>query len=173
MTIDRLANLTGAFSLAITDAQAAAMKQASGFGEVACAVLITLGCYPESSIRELARVAGVDHSVMVRTVKTLEEAGLLTRRIGRDRREVNLHLTRRGSQMRSKLLRARAKALCNALVDFTGAERDMFEKMLSAALKTLTTSRDGADFLCRLCDEQVCGEGCPVECEARRLEKTQ
>lgn len=165
-----VANLAGAFSLAITDAQTETMRAESGLGPAACAVVITLGLYPKDSIGTLAEVAGVDHSVMVRTVRGLENAGYLSREKGPDRRQVRLTLTRKGAQLRARLLRERERVLGEVLAEFAPDEQERFARLLEVALRKLTTSRKVADFLCRLCDEGACGEDCPVECEARKRE---
>jgi DNA-binding MarR family transcriptional regulator len=170
MTGPHLPNRLGALALGLSDAQVAAAMAASGLGPTACAALLAVGVTPGASIGEVAPVAGVSHSVMVRATETLAAAGFLTRIVGADRRRVALRLTLTGEAARASILAARAAALEAALAPLTQAERAALDGLLDRLLAGLTTGRTQADHLCRLCDEDACGEGCPVERAARRIE---
>jgi DNA-binding MarR family transcriptional regulator len=170
MTEAHLANRLGALALGLSDAQEAAAMAASGLGPTACAALLAVGVTPGASIGEVAPVAGVSHSVMVRATDALAVAGLVTRAVGADRRRVALRLTPAGAAARAAILAARAAALEGALAPLTAPERAALDGVLDRLLAGLTTGRRQADHLCRLCDEDACGAACPVESAARRIE---
>jgi DNA-binding MarR family transcriptional regulator len=170
MNRPHLPNRLGALALGLTDAQEAAAMEASGLGPTACAALLAVGVAPGASIGEVAPVAGVSHSVMVRATEALAASGLVTRAVGVDRRRVALRLTPAGESARAAVLAARAAALEAALAPLAESERAALDGLLDRLLAGLTTGRAQADHLCRLCDEDACGEGCPVEREARRIE---
>jgi DNA-binding MarR family transcriptional regulator len=166
----QLSNLLGALSLALADAQQTETKTASSLSASACAVLVTLGPYPGSTIGAVAGVLGLTHSVAVRLVDDLVRAGLIERGLGTDRRQVALRLTPKGVTTRRAILEARNRVLADALAALDADEQRLFGDMLSAMLTRLTRSREKADHMCRLCDEEVCDpERCPVEQEAVRL----
>lgn len=169
MDTRRDANLLGALALGLSDDMQAAVRQRTGLSPTACAVLATLGPYPDQTIGEVAQVMGVTHSVAVRVVDDLVGRGLVARATGNDRRQVKLQLTADGVAMRDVIVEARNTVLMRVLAVLGTEERGHLEAMLSAMLITLTASRAKADHLCRLCDEFVCTrETCPVELEAVR-----
>ncbi len=169
MNIDSLSNRLAALGLALSDAQLAAARQASGLGATASAALVGLGIAPGSTIAQLAAIAGVTHSVMVRTVEALRSEMLLDRVPDADGRKVALVLTDAGARRRAAILAARADAVSVALDALSAPDRAAFAAALDAMLAALTTGRAQADHLCRLCDEDGCGADCPVERRARRL----
>ena len=164
------ANLLGALSLALTSAQEAAAQRAAGLGTSACVALVTLGPHPGTTVGELAKVLAISHSVTVRLIDTLVGAGLVAREPGADRRFVKLRLTPLGVKRRAAIFAARASVLAAAL-DLVAPERRSSLGNLAATLLTgLTHSREDADHICRLCDEDACpDERCPVECKAVSL----
>ncbi|MQT14195.1 MarR family winged helix-turn-helix transcriptional regulator [Segnochrobactrum spirostomi] len=170
MTQARLLNLLGALALSLGDAQAAAMRgigrdgPSEGLGPSACAAIVTLGPYPGTSIGRLAKILGLTHSVAVRLVEQLTADGLVARRAGDDRRQVLLALTPAGEALRGRLLAAREAALGAALRRLSGDDVGHLERLLATMLENLTESREQADHICRLCNEDVCSaEKCPVE----------
>lgn len=170
MEQSQLSNLLGALSLSLSDTQQAAVKNASGLSPSACAALATLGPYPGSTIGTIARVLGVTHSVAVRLIEDLVQAGLIERGPRPDRRQVALRLSAKGAEMRKAILESRDRVLTDALAALDPDERQLFGGMISAMLTRLTRSRESADHICRLCDEDVCTpRQCPVEREALRL----
>jgi DNA-binding MarR family transcriptional regulator len=170
MREDRTINRLGALALALDDAQLLAARAAVGLGESACAILLTLGVHPGLTIGELARIAGLTHSVMVRTVASLERSKLLIRNRGPDRRNVALRLTAEGRRVRQAIAQARATALGRALKVLSREQLLHLEDIMTPLLIGLTTGRAQSDHLCRLCDEHACGPDCPVEIEACRIE---
>jgi len=170
MQQDQLVNLLGALSLALTDAQQQAAREASGLGTSACAALVVLSFYPGSSIAALAPILGLTHSVVVRLADTLVGQGLVARTAGAvDKRQVRLSLTPAGAVTSRAILEARRQTLDTALAAVPEAIRDAAGVAISAMLTGLTRSRAQADHICRMCDEAVCpGADCPVECAAVR-----
>lgn len=169
MDIDSLTNRVAALSLALADAQERAARAVSGLGASACAAIVTLGPYPGTTIGEVARIAGLTHSVAVRMVEQLVAAGLVARASGADRRTVTLSLTPAGERMRERILAARAEAVRAALDPLPPPALAGLAEVLDPMLCAITRGREQADHLCRLCDEAACGEDCPVEEAARRL----
>ena len=163
-------NLLGALSLALAEAQAAAVRRASGLGSSACAALVTVGAEPGVTIGALARVLGLTHSVTVRIVEGLVGSGLIERGPGADRREVVLLLTREGARRRNAILSERADSLSGALSSLSPDDQVRLGDMIGTMLTGLTRGRREADHICRLCDEDACGRDiCPVERQAVRL----
>jgi MarR family transcriptional repressor of emrRAB len=166
----QIANLLGALSLELSGAQESSAQDAAGLGTSACAALVTLGPYPGMTVGELAKILSLSHSVTVRLVDGLVEAGLIARKQGKDRRYVALRLTSRGAAIRQDILMARASVLSEALALLNRVKRAQLGEILSALLAGLTHSREEADHICRLCDEDACpGRRCPVECKAVSL----
>lgn len=163
-------NQLGVLALALATAQTEAAQRASGLGVSACAVIVTLGPYPGMTIGELARIAGLSHSVMVRGIEALTARGLVTRVEAQDRRAVALALTQAGEATRSAILTARRAALHQALEPLATAEQDLLGRLIGRLLDQMTTGRAQADHFCRLCDEAACGPDCPVELAARRID---
>lgn len=170
MNQESLINRLGALALALGEAQERAIRDASGLSASASSAIITLGLYPGFTIGAIARIAGLTHSVAVRVVEALVRDGLITRGPGADRREVALRLTTEGEATRVRILAERRAALGRAIGALGPDERVALDAALSRMLTSLTESRVGADHLCRLCDETACGEDCPVEIEAVRLD---
>jgi DNA-binding MarR family transcriptional regulator len=167
---DSTINRLGALALALDDAQLTAVREATGLGESACATLLTLGAHPGLTIGKLARIAGLTHSVMVRSVASLERSKLVVRQRGSDRRNVALRLTASGVRARQSIADARSAALGRALKALSREQLLHLEDIMTPLLVGLTTGRAQSDHLCRLCDEPACGADCPVELEVRRIE---
>ncbi|RCW87887.1 MarR family winged helix-turn-helix transcriptional regulator [Phyllobacterium bourgognense] len=172
MTRDITPNLLGAFALSLTDEILAAGRKASGLSPSACAAVVTLGPYPGTTIKLLARTLGLTHSVAVRLVEDLVSGGLVQRKSGKDRREVALRLTAKGRALRARIVTARDQVLRDALASIDASSMQLLGKILATMLTHLTRNRAHADHICRLCDEDICvSEICPVEREAVRLTK--
>lgn len=170
MTYDITPNLLGALALSLTDEILAAGRKVSGLSPSACAAVVTLGPYPGTSIKLLARALGLTHSVAVRLVEELVSDGLVQRKPGKDRREVALRLTAKGRALRARIVTAREQVLADVLAGIDAREKQMLCKILATMLTQLTRNRARADHICRLCDENICtSDICPVEREAVRL----
>jgi DNA-binding MarR family transcriptional regulator len=166
----QIANLLGALSLELAARQVEAARQATGMGASAGAAVVTLGSTPDLTIRSLAIVLGLTHSVTVRLIDSLVAAGLAVRQRGEDRREVALSLTARGRTARAAILKERETILVRAVAALAPEARAGLGAALTDMLTALTGSRDHADHMCRLCDLDACPlDLCPVEQQAVRL----
>lgn len=162
--MDRLANLVNACAAAIAAAQARALSDAGDLTPSATAVVLTLGQFPDQTLTDLARIAGLTHSAVVRLMDGLQARGLVQRGSGRDRREVAVSLTQAGQVTYARLRQAQAAGLAPVLASLSGPERAALERASSAILAALTRDRASADHICRFCDEAICtAGGCPVE----------
>jgi MarR family transcriptional regulator, negative regulator of the multidrug operon emrRAB len=171
MDDDRLSNLLGALALALTDAQGAAMEEASGLSQSAAAAVMMLGTNDGITIDALSRILGLSHSATVRAIERLHADGLVARIDREDRREVGLSLTLAGARLRRNLTAARLRVLGQAFARFGTDDREVLEILVSRLLDQVTGGRAQGDHICRLCDEVVCTRGvCPVEQKALRQE---
>lgn len=171
MSEEQLSNLLGSLSLAITDAQAQAMGAATTLNASETAAIMTLGTSSGIRIDTLRGILRLSHSATVRLVEKLAGQGFVARTERTDRREVGLRLTPKGRALRRSLVQARNGVLDACIAEIPRADRAGFGRLVGRLLETLTTSRAGADHICRLCDESVCpAETCPVEQKAVVLE---
>jgi MarR family transcriptional repressor of emrRAB len=184
--LDRLANLLGAWALAVADRLAAAASEAAGRGGQAPAALVALHQFAGGgTIEGLRGVLGLTHSAAVRLVDNLVADGQVARNPGGDdRRSVSLVLTPSGRAAARRIIRARAQAVEATLDGLTDAQRRSLTTMAERLTGDLTAlrleeRRRGAappgGWLCRLCDFDACGrpEGrCPAARRAARLTST-
>lgn len=173
MEHDQLANLLGALSVALTDAQVSALKKASDLNPSAASAIITLGANPGLSIGDVSKVLGVSHSAAVRAIDGLVGKELARRDKGADRRNARVSLTAKGKRLRIRLTTARRAVLEDCLVGLAPNSQDALAEILIELLENLTVGRTQADHICRLCDESVCRPNCcPVEQKAICVENT-
>ena len=179
--LDRLANLLGAWSLAVSDRIAAAAAAAAGRGGQAPAALVALHQFAGGgTIEELRQVLGLTHSAAVRLIDRLVADGHVARRQSTDdARSVALALTPAGRAAARRVIRARGEAVRTALGGLSAAQRrelSALAERLTADLTTLRLQQRRAGttppggWLCRLCDFAACGrpEGrCPAASQAR------
>jgi MarR family transcriptional repressor of emrRAB len=175
----RLANLIGAWALAVADRLSAATSAAAGRGAQGPAALVALHEFAGAgTIENLSQVLGLTHSAAVRLVDGLVADGYVSRgRSTGDRRAVSLLLTTAGRAAARRISHARAQAVEATLDGLTDAQR----RSLTALVERLTSDmaalrlgerRQGAapprGWLCRMCDFEACGrpEG---RCPAARL----
>jgi MarR family transcriptional repressor of emrRAB len=170
----RLANLLGSLSLALTDRVGAATEAAAGLGGSGPAALAALSTHLDGeSIDALRRSLGLTHSAAVRLVDRLEDAGLARRARGPDGRSVAVSMTAAGRSLGRDVIRARHRALAEALEGLGASQRRTLAATAESLLGELTASRADAHKICRLCDPGACGhyEGrCPVTLAADRAE---
>ena len=183
LDLGRLANLLGAWSLAVSDRVTAAAATAAGRGGQAPAALVALDQFAEgSTIDQLSGVLALTHSATVRLVDALVSDGhVARRRRAGDRRAVALRLTASGRAAARRVTRARAEAVRTALEGLSDAQRRSLTAMAERLTSDLAALRleeravgnaPPAGWLCRLCDFDACGrrEGrCPA---ARRAAST-
>lgn len=165
--MERLANLVGAFALAVADRVAAATEAACGAGGAAAAVLVHLDRHPETSVSDLAAVVGVGGSGGVRLVDRLASQGLVTRAPSpTDRRTVLLRLTEAGTQTARRVLHAREEAVRRTVEALGAEQRSALEQLLPDLVTALPSSRTDVLRTCRLCDVSACRQapGCPLDC---------
>ncbi len=176
----RLANLLGAWSLAVSDRITAAAAVAAGRGGQAPAALVALDEFAEgSTIEQLSGVLGLTHSATVRLIDALVVDGHVARRRRTgDGRAVAVLLTASGRAAARRITRARAEAVKGTLAGLSEAQR----RSLTAMAEQLTADLAGlrleeraegtapaGGWMCRLCDFGACGrsEGrCPAAARA-------
>jgi DNA-binding MarR family transcriptional regulator len=169
--LDRAGNLLGALSLAVTDRTSEAAGETLGHSDSAAAALSALHHFLEDpSIDLIRQVLGVTPSGAVRLIDRLEEAGLVTRRPGRDARSVTVRLTARGRRAARRVSAARAGVLDGALAGLSGGERETLDALMGRVLVGLMRGPGATRWMCRLCDTGACGRErgtCPVANAAR------
>ena len=170
----RDANLLGALSLAVADRLEAATRAAAAHGGSAPAALAALDTFLDgSSIDTMRKPLGLTHSAAVRLVDRLAVAGLVRRAAGEDGRSVRVFLTPAGRHSAAQVQESRMRALAKVLAPLDAAEREQLTQAHEKMLASLTTGREDAGRICRLCDSGACGhkEGrCPVTRAADRAE---
>lgn len=182
MPDDRLANVLGAFALAVGDELEAATAEAAGHSGAGPAALVALSdLLAGRSVDDLRRAVGLTHSGGVRVVDRLVGDGLAERRPGPDGRSVALALTPAGRRLAGEVRDARRAALqrvLDVLDDREAAQLgDILDRLVAGVVgRRLEARRAGAvppgGWLCRLCDPVACQrpEGrCPAAAAAARL----
>ncbi len=159
-----LANLVGAFALAVADRTTARTQRVVGMGGAAPAALLSVVTRPGGSIETLRRVLGLSQPATVRLVDRLVVAGLVVRRPGADRRTVAVQPTPAGVRTARHALDARRQAVEEMLDPLSAADRVLLITALRTVLGRLPADRDQARYLCRGCDHDACAaSGCPVD----------
>jgi DNA-binding MarR family transcriptional regulator len=109
-------------------------------------LLVRLGAWGPSSVVELSRSLGRDHSTMSRQVTRLETAGLVMRSTSlADGRVRTAELTHRGREAVESLSAARRRLLDRALADWSPGDREALTQLLgrfAEALKSLAVPTD-------------------------------
>lgn len=178
---ERLANVLGAFALAVSDELEAATEQAAGHTGAGPAALVALSdLLAGRSVDDLRRAVGLTHSGGVRVVDRLVGDGLAERRPGPDGRSVALALTPAGRRLAREVGGARQAALQQVLAVLDEGEQAalsaILDKLVAGVVgRRLEARRAGATppggWLCRLCDPAACerSEGrCPAATAALR-----
>jgi MarR family transcriptional regulator, negative regulator of the multidrug operon emrRAB len=162
----RPANLLGALALVVCERLGGAT---AGPGDrlpaSEPAALVTLAHYPHQSIDVLARTLGLTHSGAVRLVDRLEAASLVRRTSAGHGRTLALRLTGKGTRAARQVLDRRQATLERVLANLDPEEVARLEGIAERLLAALTTDRQSAHHICRLCDEGICvrGAACPVD----------
>jgi MarR family transcriptional repressor of emrRAB len=182
---DRLANVLGAFALAVSDEVEAATAQAAGHTGAGPAALVALSdLLAGRSVDDLRRAVGVTHSGGVRVVDRLVGDGLAERRPGADGRSVALALTPVGRRLAVRVRDARQATLQQALAVLDDSEQaalgDLLDKLVAGVVgRRLEARAAGATppggWLCRLCDPVACERAaghCPAAGAATRAERS-
>ena len=180
-SVARLANLIGAWTLAVADVVTGAAATAAGRGGQAPAALVALHEFAGgSTIDQLRQVLGISHSTAVRLVDGLVTDGHVSRTHNTDdRRAVALTLTAGGRRTARRVLAARREAVQGTLGGLSEDERRSLMRLAEALtgqlvdLKLDERARGNAPssgWLCRLCDFDACGRPdglCPAAGRAR------
>ena len=157
----RTANLLGALSLALVDRVEAAAREILDHGGETPAALVVIGYGSGLSNDMLRRILGLSHPGAVRLVDKLVTDGLVERGPGRDGRQVALHLTKRGRQVRLQLLASRLSAIGQVIGPLDLSEQKALADLLHKVLARMDTSEMQRFAICRMCDDRVC-EDCPL-----------
>jgi len=165
--IDRTANLLGVVGLAVAGRIEQTARDILNHAGETPAALVVIGYGLGPSNDELRQVLGLSHPGVVRLVDRLVADRLVTRREGRDKRSIALHLTRQGMALREELLKGRLAAIRPLLAPLSGAEQDALAGLLHKMLSGMETTDQERCNLCRLCDGRVCTD-CPIPAEFRR-----
>ena len=154
-SVARLANVVGAWTLAVGDAVTAAAATAAGRGGQAPAALVSLHEFAAGS------------TATVRLIDGLVADGHVTRtHHADDRRSLALTLTPLGRRTARRILAARREALQGPLERLSEQERSSLMHLAEALtgqfvdLKLDERARGNAQrsgWLCRLCDFDACG----------------
>lgn len=161
---ERYLNVVGALVVALYDELTESFAEAGVPNSSVASALATLHSDPGDGIDALSRVLGLTASGAVRLVCGLADRGLIDKRPGRDGRAVSLHLTRAGNRLAERVLAKRRHHIRAALAGLSAAEQREFGELSGRIVAKLTRKREGADRICRLCDDSVCPDRhCPVE----------
>ncbi|QKG21421.1 MarR family winged helix-turn-helix transcriptional regulator [Actinomadura verrucosospora] len=160
---NRLANLLGAASLAVTDLAVGGATRAAGVSASGAGALVVLAHAPGLGVTELGRRVGLTQSAAARMLDGLEAAGLARRAPGPGR-GVQVRLTPAGEEAVDAVLTARGAPLATALAALDADERDRLAALLGKLLTGLYAEIGDAEVMCRLCDRECCTDGavCPV-----------
>jgi MarR family transcriptional regulator, negative regulator of the multidrug operon emrRAB len=169
------ANLLGALSLALTDKFSAAMEEELGIGGIAGSALVLIDAETDITIESLAKVLHTAQSSLTRAVQQLVNLGHVKKLPGKDRRTLILKITAKGEKKLSRMLERRAVILDAALSVLPREAQAGFSASLEVILSELLQSPEDRFKVCRLCDEDSCGEQseCPVERGATALARAQ
>ena len=171
MAKQRTANLLGALACEIAERLDKRLKNHPNGSDSAAAALNVIGFYEGCSNNALSRALKLSHTTTVRLIDKLADQGLVERREGdADRRAVSLFLTKRGREQARTIVKDRCLALGEIVDVLTERQRNQFDKLVEVLLRSLTTSPQESDHICRLCDDAACPpEDCPVHQEALSL----
>jgi DNA-binding MarR family transcriptional regulator len=159
---ERLANLIGALSLAVSDRMATATESAAGHGAKVPAALALVAVHPGCTIEQLRRHLHLTHSGGVRLVDRMAASGLVVRDAGAVGRAVALRLTPKGQEAADAVRGARQEVLASLVASLSVADQLAATAVLERLLGELR-GRKRAPEICRLCDRDACPPAdCPV-----------
>jgi MarR family transcriptional repressor of emrRAB len=175
----RLENLLASLSLNLAEEAANALERITGLTGSAPLGLLALEEFLDgSSIGRLADALGITHSGSVRVVSQLEAKRLVVRRVGADRRCVEVRLTARGRRRAYAARAARDAILRDTTSGLDDGEAAALERLLTKLIEARVSARvadlragSSTSWWCRTCDFSACGrsEGrCPAHLSAAR-----
>ena len=159
----------GALALAAADRLTERASAAAAHGGVHPAILVHLEAYPGESVERLRRVLRISQPGAVRAANTLEEAGLLERRRGRDGRTTALHLTASGRKAAREVRAGRERGIGPLLDVLDEDEQARLLPLLEKLVAALADDRPDALTVCRLCDRDACCSTAPCPLEHTNL----
>lgn len=159
--VDQTTNLLGALAIAVTDRIKNGLKDTYDRSGESAAALVVLGYAPGLSVEPLRQVLDLSHPGTVRLIDRLEQDHLVERRKAEDGRAVALHLTRKGTRLRQKLMDRRLDTLEVALQGLTVNERRVLGQLMAKVLTNLPETEMAKHRICRLCAVAVCKD-CPI-----------
>jgi DNA-binding MarR family transcriptional regulator len=173
----RLENLLGALALGLHDDGTRAIEAATGLTGSGPVALLALAEFLDGvKVARIADVLGLTHSGAVRLVAQLESEGLVERRVGGDRRTVDVRLTAAGRRRAARARVARDDVVRRTVADLDAADAADFERLLAALVRAGVRTRmdaraDGRTgaWWCRACDFEACGrpdDRCPAQAAA-------
>ena len=166
----RTANLLGALCSLVNSLQNRHLRRHPNQTDSSAAALNVIGFYRGCSNLRLSQALRLSHPATVRLVDRLEEDGLVESRTGDDRRSVALFLTALGERRLIEILHCRAESLEDVLQPLSLHERDTLARLLGKLLKSQVSARGDDDYICRLCNGDLCPpERCPVHLAAEAL----
>jgi DNA-binding MarR family transcriptional regulator len=124
------------------------------------------------SITKLGRIIGLTQPATTRLVERLVRGGFVQKSSGPSAREVDIHLTSRGSTLANKLQAKRLERIGNLVAKLSVSEQAQLDALLATMVGAAVESRAQARYLCRFCDHDICdGPVCPVGSAATEIEE--
>jgi MarR family transcriptional regulator, negative regulator of the multidrug operon emrRAB len=161
--LSRSSNLLGAFVIAVHDQMLERIESELGLGGQAAAALVVIGFNQGRNVDFLSGALRLSHSGCVRVVDKLEEAGLVQRREGKDKRVVALFLSAAGQRRMQVVLRTRSKYLDGLMQSLDARQQQQFTETIETLLYNMTSCNEHAEAMCRYCDEAACPQrDCPI-----------
>jgi MarR family transcriptional regulator, negative regulator of the multidrug operon emrRAB len=159
----RSSNLLGAFVISVYDQMVQRIETEESISPQAASALVVIGFNRGRSVDFLSGALQLSHSGCVRLVDKLQEAQLVDRREGQDRRVVELYLTSTGQERMQSILRTRRRYLDGLLKSLSARQVKQFTDQIAVMLFEITTGDEHAEAMCRFCDETVCPQdSCPI-----------
>jgi DNA-binding MarR family transcriptional regulator len=159
----RTANLLGAFLTGLHEQMSSQLEHESELRGDAPAALVAIAYEEGRAVESLRRTLMLSHSWTVRVVEKLENAGLVHKKTGADKRAVALFLTDKGKRKVQQILRARRRCLDAVLGVLPVKEQKRLTSMLERMLAFMTGNEASAEAICKLCEVEVCPQNrCPV-----------
>lgn len=176
----RLENLLASLSLNLTDEADRALEDAARLTGSGTAALLALQEFLGGThVGRLAEVLGLTHSGAVRLVSQLESDGLAERRVGTDRRRVEVRLTARGRQRARAARKARDAVVHETVATLSDEEAETLEALVAKLVERRVSLRlerreagASAPWWCRTCNFTACGRPdghCPAQVTAARF----
>jgi len=94
--------------------------------------------------RELSTIVGTMEPTTLTAIKAMERDGIVTRvRNEDDRRKINIHLTKRGRELKKELLPLAREVVSTAVLNFAPDDQDTLLRLLNTIQNNLIPRIDG------------------------------